>query len=124
PLLLRPQQYSALPRRPQVKRLPDEMAVQPVSVPTRVGTRRLTMLPSPTWWLLFRPQQYSSPLLRVAHTCSSPIETCCQSSFGPTRVGATLTAVELSPPAPKKLRPQQYSVLMAVMAQVSCVPAD
>jgi hypothetical protein len=52
-------------------------------LPIRVGVLRLPLLPLPTWPWSSLPQQYSRPVLRMAHWWASPTLTDFQ-SWAPT----------------------------------------
>ena len=92
--------------------------------PTKTGTWRSIVVPSPTWPSALLPQHFTDASAITAQECDSPTPrlTTFVASESPvipdTRTGVELSVVESLPNCPEKFEPQQRTVPFAITAQV------
>jgi hypothetical protein len=103
--------------------LPALIAVQSLNVVIWVGTRRSSVVPSPTAPLSLRPQHHKVPGARSPQAFVwLPALIAIQSLKMPTGVGVCRSSFVPSPTPPKKFAPQHYAVPGARKPQLSKLP--
>src|SRR5438876_12385614 len=79
---------------------------------TRTGAVRFAVVPSPSWPLALKPQQYTPPSPVVPQVCRSPaltdVNTSGDAPDPTTCTGVLLLVIVPSPSSPRLLLPQQY----------------
>src|SRR4051794_36403210 len=88
-----------------------------------VGPPLLTIVPSPSWPLKFRPQQNGVPSSARPHVCDPPAASAENLNPPATGAGTNRCVEPLSPNWPDVSAPQQYAVLSLAIAQLCCPPA-